>query len=261
MIALFGAGRMGYALLYAMLQSEKFSEQGLVVFDKSPERVELVKGNFNVLVAGSAAEAALKADILLLAVKPQDMQQLLGEIKNSAEGKLVVSIAAGLKISFFEKQLPKSRIVRVMPNIACMVQAMAGAYAVGRTVSAKDKSLVSEIFSPAGMIGEVKEEQLDAVTALSGSGPAFFAFFAQELARAAEKNGLEKQAALELVAQTMLGTAKLLQSMDASKLIESVASPGGTTEAGLKKLQQKAAKDALSSAIDAAANKSRELSK
>ncbi len=263
MIAVVGAGKMGYALLYAMLQSKKFKESELVVADKSAERLALVSENFSVRIAQSPAEAAAQAEAVLLAVKPQDMQQLLQETSEQLKNKLVISIAAGLKISFYEKAVPTARVVRVMPNIACMVQQMAGAFAVGKKVTELDKELVARIFSSAGIIGEVKEGQLDAVTALSGSGPAFFAFFAKSLAEAAEKNGLGRQASAELAAQTMLGTAKMLQSdkTDAGQLIKSVSSPGGTTEAGLQKLKQRAVGEALSAAINAAVKRSRQLSK
>ena len=189
-IGFLGAGNMAYALAGAV--SEKFGKAEIVPFDINPARLDLFRTNFRrVRPVSEAEELAELCDLVFLSVKPQMMEEAVKPLAGYAG--LIVSIAAGLKISFFEERIPSARIIRVMPNTPCLVGEMAAGYCAGSRVTEKDLSLASDILGAAGKAELVSEELIDAVTGLSGSGPAYFARLAEAFIDAGVEAGLSPE--------------------------------------------------------------------
>jgi len=256
-IGFIGAGNMAFALAKAIKKAGL--AKAIVVSDINKERLDFVKSELKVNTTKDNKEVVKKSDILFLAVKPQVMDNVVEEIKDIVDDQLVISIAAGVRIKELESKLKK--VVRVMPNTPCLVGEMAAGFAVGKNVSDKEIKLVEEILNSAGKAFYLKEGLLDAVTGLSGSGPAFVARLIEGLIEGGIKSGLNRDIATELALQTVKGTAKLLQEsgMGASDLIEMVSSPGGTTVEGRKILEGSDVKDVLVKTVKKATEKSKEL--
>lgn len=213
---------------------------------------------------GSDNSAVLaRADIVVLAVKPQMMQAVLAELKSQVEPRhLLVSIAAGVTLAKLAAGLPPgTRLVRVMPNTPCLVGLGASCYALGDRATDQDGKLVGQILSSVGKAFEVEEKMLDAVTGLSGSGPAFVYSMIESLAAGGAAQGLPPELALELAAQTARGAAEmvLVTGRSPAELREQVTSPGGTTLAGLQVLESQQGPAAFQAAVEAAARRSEEL--
>jgi pyrroline-5-carboxylate reductase len=207
-------------------------------------------------------EVARRSDILVLSVKPQVMSKVLDEIAAQVKPTaLVISIAAGIPISSIEVKLPKSRVVRTMPNTPALVGAGATAIAAGGHATADDCAAAKRIFDSVGMTVVLEENQLDAVTGLSGSGPAYMFLIIEALSDAGVKVGLSRYNALALSAQTVLGSAKLLLETNEhpGRLKDMVTSPGGTAIAGLHTLEEGGLRTTLINAVEAATKRSREL--
>ncbi|MEK7308149.1 MAG: pyrroline-5-carboxylate reductase, partial [Nitrospirota bacterium] len=196
------------------------------------------------------------------AVKPQDIETVLNEIADDVtEDKSVVSITAGITLAYLASKLKTKKLIRVMPNTPALVQEGISVMSLCECLTDKDVAVVKDIFMAVGKVIVLPEKHMNAVTALSGSGPAFIAFFLEALIEAGIKAGL-KDKAFELAVQTLIGTAKLLESgMTPEKLREMVTSPKGTTAAGLKVFEEKNLKETVIAAIDAAANRAKELGK
>jgi pyrroline-5-carboxylate reductase len=209
--------------------------------------------------------AVKDADIIILAVKPQNMAKTLQEISSAVDkSKLVISIAAGITTKFVEKSLSKGiRVVRVMPNTPALVGEGAAAVAAGCNAKAGDVKITRAIFNAVGMSVEVKEKLMDAVTGLSGSGPAYFFLIIEALMEAGLKTGLSRDLSKKLAVQTMLGAARLCLESDKepAELREMVTSPNGTTFAGLKVMEDRKLRSVIIAAVEAAAKRSRELAK
>ena len=206
---------------------------------------------------------AKRSDVIILAVKPQDIRNVLEEIKPYTKGKLVISIAAGVTTLFLEKILGKVRVVRIMPNMPVMVGKGISAISCGRFAKAKDFKIASRIFSNLGEVIEVKEKMMDAVTSVSGSGPAYYFLFTYLLANAAQANGLKKGLALKLARATFIGAAEIIKSKNLSmeELIKKVASKGGITEAALKVFKQEKLGTIIKKAVKSALLKSSNVTK
>ena len=250
---------MAFALLKAFKKANLV--KSLIASDVNKERRDFVRKEAKVSVTLDNKEVAAKSDIIFLSVKPQVINDVLFEIRDI--NKLVISIAAGVKLSRLEEKLKKARVVRVMPNTPCLVGEMAAGFAVGKKVKDNDVKIVEELLNSAGKVFYLKENMLDAVTGLSGSGPAFVARLIEAFIEAGVKEGLGKDVASELAAQTFLGTAKLLQEsgMTPEELVNIVSSPGGTTVAGREILEKSDVKEVIKRTIERAANRSRELGK
>lgn len=250
-IGIIGFGNMGYAIAKAMLDSNKIKAENITVSDKTKKKWEKIKQEYNVNYSSENRELAEKSDIILVCVKPQDIG-FLEELKEVLKSKLIISIAAGVKIEKIAWLSGSSRIIRVMPNTGCLVGESASAYAVSSDVSEEDESSAKKIFS-SGVIVKVDEAKMNAVTALSGSGPAFIAYLLKGLKDAAVKNNLGENEASRLIIQTCIGTGKLLEKYSFDELIKMVSSPGGTTEKGIQTFesseQQKILEDVIGSAI------------
>ena len=261
-IAFLGGGNMAEALIKGMLSADVARSRQMVVTDTSPARLTYLK-KYNIKTARNNVEAVQEADIILLCVKPQVMDAVLAEIAVAADSrKLVISIAAGITISRMEKALlANPRVIRVMPNTPALVLSGATALAKGSSATNEDLALALEIFSAVGKAVVVDEKLMDAVTGLSGSGPAFVFTVIEALSDAGVKVGIPRPLALELAAQTVFGSAKMVieTKEHPAKLRDMVTSPGGTTIAGMHELEKGKLRAVLMNAVEAATNRSREL--
>lgn len=254
---------MGEAIIRGLIASGFSSPGDIVLFDIDPERRQFLKKEYGIKVAASGRAAAAAATLILLAVKPQDMAKAMKEVAEAVgPGKLTVSVAAGVPTSFIEKSLDgQPRVVRVMPNAPALIGKGAAAVCRGRFAKPEDEALVMEMFRSIGRVVKVEEKHMDAVTGLSGSGPAFAMVIIEALADGGVKMGLPRDIALELVAQTLLGSAEMVVQLGEhpANLRDRVTSPGGTTIAGLHALENGGIRGALMAAVEAATLRSREL--
>ncbi len=264
-LGFFGAGKMAEGILIAAAFARNFNPQSVLMAEKLPARAKELAKKYKVRVTADAEEVAKSAKVIFLAVKPQDVAALAAEVKKHLSAKtLIVSIAAGKSLATLKKLFGREvRLVRVMPNLALRAQEGMCAICPAANATAADVKLVTKILNGAGRTMVLKEKHFDAVTALSGSGPAFFAYMEQAMAEAGEKLGLPADAARMLAEQTMLGTAAFLRQsqMDLGEFIAGVATPGGTTAAGMDVMRKSDFRDVVASTIKAAAERSAQLGK
>lgn len=264
-IAFLGGGNMAEALIKGMQKAGVVRPEQMLVNDVSSERLEYLKRTYGIVIEKSTKEAAAAAGIVLLCVKPQVIDVVLSKIVAAADkSKLVISIAAGVTIERIEKMLSgEPRVVRVMPNTPALVLAGAAGVAAGSRATADDIALVQEIFGAVGRSVVVEEKMMDAVTGLSGSGPAYVFVIIDALSDAGVKAGLPRPLALELAAQTVFGSAKMVLETKEhpGKLRDMVTSPGGTTIEGLHALEKGKFRATLMNAVQAATERSKELGK
>ncbi len=262
-IAFIGAGNMAEALIRGLLAAKEVEPEQIIAADVRAERLSFFREMFHIRTAHNNTAAAQAADIILLAVKPQQMGAVLNEIKSNARGRLVVSIAAGISTDNIERGLGgKARVVRAMPNTPALVSAGAAALAKGAYATEEDLSVAEAILGAVGITARVEEKLIDAVTALSGSGPAYVFYVAEAMISAGIEAGLSKELAGKLTIQTILGASKLMveSGESAESLRRKVTSPGGTTEAALKVMNDRKLVEILIEAIKAASRRSKELS-
>ena len=261
-IAFLGGGNMAEALIKGMLSADVAKSRQILVTDMSASRIEYLK-KYNITPAANNREAVLEAGIVLLCVKPQVIDAVLAEIADAADPtKLVISIAAGITISRMEKALTKNpRVIRVMPNTPALVLAGAAALCAGTSATKDDLELAQGIFNSVGCAVVVEEKLMDAVTGLSGSGPAYVFTVIEALSDAGVKAGLPRPLALELSVQTVFGSAKMVMDTKEhpAKLRDMVTSPGGTTIAGIAALEEGGIRATLIKAVERATLRSREL--
>ena len=262
-VGVIGAGNMGGTILEGLLDTGVATPERLLVSDPRRERREQLLDELGVASTGSNLEVARFADLLVLATKPQAFDRVLAEIAPATgPEKLVVSIAAGVPIRVLEAHLAAgTRVVRTMPNTPALVHAGVTAISGGAHASDEDVEGVRALFAQIGLTEVLEESQLDAVTGLSGSGPAFIFVIIEALADAGVKQGLHRSTALKLAAQTVLGAAKLLQETGAhpGALKDQVCSPGGTTISALHVIEAGGLRTTLMNAVEAATERSREL--
>lgn len=264
-VGVIGGGKMGGALIGGILARHLLPAEAVMVADADHKQREEVKKVHGVQVTESNRMAAKAAQVIILAVKPQNMAEVLGDISGVVDkSKLVISIAAGIPIRFIAEHLKKGvPIVRVMPNTPALVGEGAAALAAGEAASGADLSAAREIFDALGLTVVVKEDLMDTVTGLSGSGPAYGFIVIDALSDGGVLMGLPRDVAVKLAAQTLLGAARLV--LDSGKhpgeLRDMVTSPGGTTIAGIQALEAGGLRSALISAVEAATLRSRELGK
>ena len=241
--------------------------QNIIVADVSAKRLVFLQKKYKVKAAKDNFEAWQKGEIVVLAVKPQNMAEVLSTIDSQQlrvlKNKLVISIAAGVSLSYLQERLPGVAIVRAMPNNPCLVGQGMSALTKGKHVSSSQLKKVVTLFKETGEVVEVAEKLMDAVTGLSGSGPAFVYQVIAGLIAGGVAAGLSKDVATKLALQTILGSGETVKqtSKTPDQLTEMVASPGGTTIEGLKILKQKKLKQILTEAVVAAARKSKQLSR
>jgi pyrroline-5-carboxylate reductase len=257
-IGFIGAGKMAEALIKSIVEIKE-EEYDIIASDISETRLEIVGAIGKVKTTKDNSNVISDSDIIFIAVKPQNIREVLNELAETE--KLVISIAAGISIDILESYLLKARVIRIMPNIPCLVGEMAGGFALGTKATKKDREILENILKNAGRIHLLSEKQLDAVTALSGSGPAFISYIINAMVEGAVIQGLPSDIASKLTIQTILGTGKLLRdtTITPKGLISMVSSPGGTTEAGLLIFEKSALKKIIERTIIAATEKSKEL--
>jgi pyrroline-5-carboxylate reductase len=262
-LAIIGAGNMAEALLKGLLQADVVTPQNVVATGPRQERLDDLTARFGIQTTRNNSEAVALADIVLLSVKPQILDRVLSEIAAALPPQaLIISVAAGVPIDAIAARLnPHAKICRSMPNTPARVGAGATAIAGGTYVDENDMACVQEIFKAVGFVTQVDETQLDAVTGLSGSGPAYVFMIIEALADAGVKVGLPRYKALALAAQTVLGSAKLLieTGEHPGVLKDSVTSPGGTAIAGLHTLEEGGLRTTLINAVVAASKRAQEL--
>jgi len=256
-VGFIGTGRMGSALVKAMKGLKRVGT--ITAFDVDSGRLE----SLGVESASGAAAVAVKSDVIFICVKPKDVGSVLDSLGDSAAGKLVVSIAAGVKTETIEGKLSGARVVRMMPNTPAVVGEMAAGYCLGETTREGDERLVEDLLSPGGVVVKVSEDLMDAVTGLSGSGPAYVYYIIDALAKAGVEEGLGREDALKLAAQTVKGAGEMILAGEGSaeELIDAVCSPGGTTIEGMKVLRESDITGVLAETVKAAIEKSKKLSK
>jgi len=250
-IGFIGAGKMAEALIRAVLKSN--SNEDIIASDVNENRLKYIEKEIKIKTTKNNKEVVENSDIVFLAVKPQNMEEVLDEIENIVKNQLIVSIAAGIDLNYLESRLKDKRIIRIMPNTPCLVGEMAAALSPGKNAKDEDTKIIEEVLNSAGNALVLKEDMLDSVTALSGSGPAFIAYLLDAMIEGAVKQGLSKDAARELAFQTALGTGKLMkeQGLTPKELIDIVSSPNGTTAAGMEILKKSDVKDILMKTIEA----------
>lgn len=261
-LSIIGSGKMAEALLKGILNKNIFSSQNIIMTDVSAQRLEYLAQTYQVRT-NSNNILAFQSDIIILAVKPQNFAAVLDELNSSVEpGKLIVSIIAGVPVKKID---PKNalKVIRTMPNTPALVGAGATALFFNSRVSDQEKAVINKIFSAVGETVEVPEEYLNAVTALSGSGPAFVFRFIEAFITAGIEAGLPPETARKLTLQTFQGSVELLKKSDKSiaELIEQVTSPNGTTAAGRKVLEDSDYKQIILNTLMAAKKRAEELGK
>ena len=262
-LGIIGAGNMGEAIIRGVLQSALLKAEDLLVTDVSARRLEHMHSQYQVQAVTDLARLAEGTDTIILAVKPQSMEGLLSALKGLLRsGALVVSIAAGVTLKKIARGLPPgTRIVRVMPNNPALYMKGIAALCPGEAATEEDLKAACSIFEALGRAVVVEERMMDAVTGLSGSGPAYVYLFIEALSDGGVRMGLPRDVATELAVQTVLGSAVVAAESHehVALLKEMVTSPGGTTIAGLHELERGALRATVINAVEAATKRSREL--
>ncbi|MBI3318726.1 MAG: pyrroline-5-carboxylate reductase [Candidatus Omnitrophica bacterium] len=263
-VGVIGCGNMGSALIRGMLEGRVFPASRIRAWDPQGSRLKGLARAWGIRPASSNREAARSA-VVLLAVKPQQMGQVLSEIRpHLGHGPLLVSIAAGIPTDWIEARAGGSiRVVRVMPNTPALVRCGVSALARGKGATSKDLRTVEKIFGGVGKVVRVKENLMDAVTAVSGSGPAYFFFLMEQMIQEAVRLGLPREAAQRLVTETARGAGELaLQSGESPELLRArVTSKGGTTEAAFRFFARRQLGEILRKGIRAACRRAKQMRK
>jgi len=262
-VALLGAGNMAEAIARGLLQADPGLRSRVAAADISLDRRRLFRDTLGLMAEDDARKIIPSADLVVLAVKPQSLRELLTDVGPLlAADHLVLSIAAGVRIADIERLCAEGvRVIRAMPNTPLLVGEGASAVAPGTNATQDDLAAAKELLGAAGKVVEVEERLLDAVTALSGSGPAYFFYLVEALVAAAEDLGIQSETAITLTTQTMLGTARLLQetALPPDELRRRVTSPGGTTAAAVGVFDDAGLASVIGDAVRRAAERSRQL--
>jgi len=255
-----GAGSMGGALIQGVVAAGLVKPENLRFYDPDPDRRREL-ASLGVTPAADNA-AVMRSQVIILAVKPQMMGQVLTEIQELAQPRhLIISLAAGIPLALLEEDLPQARVLRAMPNTPLLVQAGITALAPGQRATSEDVALARHLFGAGGQTLVVAESHLDAVTGLSGSGPAYVAVFLEALTDGGVKMGLPRPLAWQLALHTVLGAARLCleKELQPGSLKDMVTSPGGTTISGLHALEQGGFRGLVMNAVEAATWRAQDL--
>jgi pyrroline-5-carboxylate reductase len=259
-IAVLGAGKIGEAVARELSKSPKVSQVLVTKRNTATLRRPLPR---KIQASTDNVESARKADVIIVAVKAADAKHLLGAISPHTRGKIVISLMAAIPLSRLERHLRGAKVVRAMTNIAAMVGEAATAFSPGSNVTSDDLQTVRFLLGLLGEALELPESQLDAVTALSGSGPAYIAILIDALVTAGLKVGLPRDTAFRLATQTLVGTSRLLREtgMSITELRDAVTTPAGTTIAGIYELEKGAFRTSMINAVEAATQAAERVAK
>ncbi len=261
-IGIIGCGNMGEALLTGLLNK---SVKNITVSEKQEERFEYLKKKYPQITLNKDNQSLVKnSSVIILAVKPQDIESLLQDVSSSLTiSHLIISVAAGIKTSFIEKTIQKRiPIIRVMPNLPAFIGKGLSVYCTSKMISEEHEKLAEEIFGSVGKVLKMEEDKLDTVTAISGSGPAYVFYMLEAMLEAGIELGLTEEQAKILSVQTIIGAGKMIERGENPAILrKKVTSPKGTTEAALQVLIETKWKEALVQAIKKAQQRSKELSK
>lgn len=258
-MAVLGGGKIGEAVASRMAGS---SRVGFVTVTRRDLRRSTLSGD-KISVTADNREASGGADVIFISVKPSDARPLLTSIREHSRGKLVISLMAAITVRSLEASLPEAHVVRAMPNIAALVGEAITAYTTGKLVTGKDVAAAEMLLSTFGESLQVPEHMMDAVTALSGSGPAYIALLIESMVSAGLKVGLPRETAFRLATKTLTGTAGLLRDrmMHPAELRDTVTTPAGTTIAGIYELEKGSVRTAIMNAVEAATLAAREITR
>lgn len=263
-VALIGAGNMGESMLKGWLEANILEAENIIVSDRDQGKREALAGRYSIAELGSNKDAVSASNVVFLAVKPPDCEDLLKEIAGSISNKQVVlSIVTGLKLKTMRQLLgTQAALIRAMPNIAAQVRSAVSAYTIDPGPEGFKREKALELLKAVGEVVEVEEVFMDLVTALSGSGPAYFFLMVESLTSAGMAHGLSRSVSKSIASETLWGAAKLIKETgcDARELIKEISSPGGTTLAALEKFNEAGFDNIVSSAVTAALLRAKELS-
>ncbi len=257
-VAVIGAGMMGSAIIKSLVKGGYKGQ--ITAVDLQVEKLKELE-KIGVKTGSDNQKAAADSDIVFVIVKPGDVEKVLKETSKETKGKLVISVAATVTLSFLRKHAPEAKIVRIMPNLGAMVQAAYTAYCCEPNVTTTDKQKVQTILKMMGECDEMDEKYMDAITAVSGSGPGYMSIIIEALTYAGLKVGLPRNIALKSAAQTVLGTAKLVIDLneDPAKIKDMTTTPGGTTIEAIYQIEQSQIRPAMIRAIEEATKKSAQI--
>jgi pyrroline-5-carboxylate reductase len=262
-IGFVGAGQMARALAAGFVSQGLVDGTQVVTFDPDPDAAHaFCQAAPRAAAATANAEVVRRADVIFLAVKPQVVPELMGQMAEvDMHGKLIVSIVAGVTLSSLTEKLRTPRVIRIMPNTPCLIGKGAAAYSRGPGATIEDGRLVKQLIESVAYVEELPEPLLDAVTGLSGSGPAYVYQMIEALSDGGVRMGLPRQTATRLAAATVMGAGAMVQSSGEHPAVlkDRVTSPGGTTIAGLQSLERHGFRAAVMAAVEAATLRSREL--
>ena len=257
-ITVIGAGMMGSAIIKSLLKGNYRGK--ITAVDIAPEKLKDLE-KLGVKVSSDNRKSAGDADIVFIIVKPGDVEKILKEISKEIKGKLLISVAATVPLAFLRKNAPEARIVRIMPNLGALVQASYTAYCCETNVTIEDKAKVKVLLDMMGICDEMDEKYMDAITAVSGSGPGYMSIIVEALTYAGLKVGLPRNIALKAAAQTVMGTGKLIIDLneDPAKIKDMTTTPGGTTIEAIYQIEQSQIRSAMIRAIEEATKKSQAI--
>jgi pyrroline-5-carboxylate reductase len=263
-LGIIGCGNMAEAIIKGVFESGFLSQRDIVCYEIKPQRAKYIEDNYHVSFTDEISQIALKSRSILMSVKPGNILEALTDLKKSFESgyNSIISIAAGVPSSFIEQILGnKPSVIRIMPNTPALVNKCMAAISRGKYASDDDMEFAEAIIKSLGEYIIVKEDLQNTVTAISGSGPAYFFLFCKHLISAAEKRGLDSAAAGKLVINTLIGSGQLLKcyNPDADFLIKMVASPGGTTQAALSSFDENRLEDIVDEAVGCAEKRAKEI--
>lgn len=260
-IGFIGCGKMAGAMIKGVLSSGGLGVNDIVASEVSQELANAKKTELGINVLTENAEVAKMSDVIFLAVKPHFVKEILNEIKQEVQNKLVVSIAAGISTKTIENEIGETAVIRVMPNIPAVIKEGVSGIVKGRFAEENDVNFVQDFLSGIGKYIVIEESQIDVLTAISSSGPAFFYKIIHETALAGEKSGLDYEKSKFLAIQTAIGSAKLMSSsnLNAQDLINTVATKGGCTQAGIDYMNEAGTNEIIFNLIEKTARKSKSL--
>jgi len=258
-VSVIGAGAIGNAVARSLIESS-IVERVIASRRHAEKILDLEK--IGVRVTNNNRRAAGEADIVIICVKPKDVEKVLREIKDEIKEKLVISMAAAVSLRFLKRIVPEAKFVRVMPNLAILTRDSFSAYCVDKDVSPREKIEVEKILKAFGRYAEIDERMMDVITALSGCAPGYLSFIMKPMIAACIKEGLPEDIALVASAQSMIGTGRLILEgeISISEIIRKVATPGGVTEEELREMGKTHVAESIESAIKAGITKSRRIS-